>query len=134
MEFFGGEGGGDRLISTSLGSIVEGSIAAGLWEEEDEEAEEEERAGGGKAGEWRPGPMAALFRDTWLFLFLMRERRGFPSTLFWRILTHSSASSGLAAISTKRSCPPSDGPLLFKKIKIKTKKKGGKGKWWRKCA
>jgi hypothetical protein len=97
-----GDGGGDRLMSTSLGSMVAGSMAAGLWEEEEEDASGEERMGGGKAGDRRLGP-AVLFRETWLFRFLIRERSGLPSTLFCKMFTHSSASSGLAAISTKRS-------------------------------
>jgi hypothetical protein len=50
-------------MSMSVGSIVAGSIAAGLWEEDEEDSNEGERTGGTKEGEWRV-PAPELFRVT----------------------------------------------------------------------
>lgn len=103
----GGDEGG--LKSTEISSITTGSMAAGLWDEDEDATAEGEVGVEELEG---PAKWACDLRWTRAFRFLIRWRTGLPSTLFWRMLTHSSASSGVGAIKTNRSCSPSDGPLL----------------------
>jgi len=110
-----GEVGGDEggLMSSATSSIPTGSIAEGAFEEdgaEEEEDEEEDAPTDMVRRWWFAGTL--LRPATACLRFLMSCRTGFPRTLLQSMFTQSSASSGVAAIKTKRSWPPSAGPLL----------------------